>query len=91
MNVVPVLLDTGTHKQAIGCMKKNIEGLTPKMVAMLKEIKANQDQGKPTPKPRYYGHQTTWRNLMKRGLIIEEKGDPLPTGILTEEGLLVLS
>lgn len=72
-------------------MPKNTEDLSPKMKTMLRELIKNQLKGEKNIKPSWFGHQTTWRNLSKRGFLIETSEEWPIEGVVTELGMSILS
>lgn len=81
-------------------MADDLDGVSVKMIQMLRDMKEEQDNGVASAKPGYYAKQIVWRNLLRRGLIVEDKANtPCGTraafrqsyGTLTADGLHVLS
>lgn len=81
-------------------MADDLDGVSNKMIQMLRDMKEEQDNGVASAKPGYYAKQIVWRNLLRRGLIVEDKANiPCGTraafrqsyGTLTADGLHVLS
>lgn len=81
-------------------MADGLDGVSVKMIQMLREMKEEQDNGVVSAKPKYYAKQIVWRNLLRRGLIVDDKANiPCGTrdafrqtyGTLTADGLRVLS
>jgi len=77
-----------------------LDGVSVKMIQMLQGMKEEQDNGVASAKPQHYAKQIVWRNLLRRGLIAEDKANtPCGTrdafrqtyGALTADGLHVLS
>lgn len=81
-------------------MADDLDDVSNKMIQMLRDMKEEQDNGVVSAKPGYYAKQIVWRNLLRRGLIAEDKANtPCGTrdafrqthGTLTADGLRVLS
>jgi len=48
-----------------------LDSVSVKMIQILQGMKKEQDNGVASAKPQHYAKQIVWRNLLRRGLIVE--------------------